>query len=124
MDLCRSVQLNDPELPALMVQYADECLAFKSQANSRRDVAEAMLLVACLTTAGQARASSEAAQESVNDHVYGTAMVFLDHFGIESLDFLQMQGLTERNIGTGIRPWSCLEDFESRIPDDLFSPSL
>ncbi|MEU6106537.1 hypothetical protein [Streptomyces flaveolus] len=121
VDVHRSAVLNDPELPALLVQYADECLASKGQIKSRRDGAEAVLLLVCLTIVGEARLSSETAQASVLNHVYSSVLVFLEYFGIDSMTFLELQGLVDRELGAGAPPWLLLEEFESQLAD-VFSP--
>lgn len=63
---------------------------------------------------------SDAAQENAHDHAHTSAMLFLSDFGIESLDFLQLQARVARGVGP---PWLRLEVFESSLPD-CFPPYL
>ncbi|MFH8974999.1 hypothetical protein [Streptomyces sp. NPDC017890] len=122
VDIHRSTELNDPELADRMVQYADECLACEAQIKSCRDGAEALLLLVQLTNVSEARSSSDPAQASVSNHVYGSAMVFLDRFGVDSTTFLQLQSLVDRETGGGrTPPWSLLEEFERQLAD-VFPP--
>lgn len=117
MDVYRSAQLGDPELSARMVRYADECLAFKDQIKDRGDGLEAALLLVYLTIMSEARYSADAAQWDVCDHVHSSAMVFLADFDIDSIPFLELQGLVAQGTADGAPPWSLLDEFWGQVPD-------
>lgn len=121
VEVHRSVQLNDPDLPALMVQCAGECLAFKDQIKSRRDGVEVMLLLVYLAVVVEQRFRSDTAMADVYDDVFGTAMVFLADFELDSILFLELQGLVEAETGGGVdEPWPLLDVFDSQVPGPCF----
>ncbi|MEU9237622.1 hypothetical protein [Streptomyces subrutilus] len=112
VDVHRAVQLDDPQLPALMVQCADECHAFKGQIEGRRDGAEVMFILVYLTVVFDNRFGSDAATDDVYDEVYSAAMAFLAEFDIDSGAFLHLQTFLDRKTGGGVNaPWPFLDGF-------------
>ncbi|MFF8279941.1 hypothetical protein ACF05T_28210 [Streptomyces lateritius] len=123
MDVHRSVQLDDPGLPALMMRCADECLAFKDQIKSRREGVEVMPLLVYLAVVLENRFRSVKAQEDVYNHVYGAAMVFLADFEIDSVLFLELQSFVEVETDGGVNaPWPSLDAFDSQVLAPCFPP--
>ncbi|MCX5434682.1 hypothetical protein OHU11_41630 (plasmid) [Streptomyces sp. NBC_00257] len=116
MDVHRAVQLDDPELPALMVQCADECLAYKNQIKGRRDGVEVLFILAYLAVVFEGRSQSAAAMEAVYTEVYSTAMAFLEEFSIDSKNFLELQSLLDAQTGGGVNaPWPFLDVFACEV---------
>ncbi|MGW1765922.1 helix-turn-helix domain-containing protein [Streptomyces sp. NPDC002073] len=122
VDVYRSARFNAPDLPARMVQYADECLAFGEQIRSRRDGVEALFLLTYLTVVSEVRSASDAAYASVYHEILGSAMVFLDHGDLDSLVFLEMQGLVERWTRDGGPPWPHYPAFDGELGPEPFPP--
>ncbi|MFD7748064.1 helix-turn-helix domain-containing protein [Streptomyces sp. NPDC059698] len=121
VEVHRSVRLDDPALPALMVRCADECLAFKNRIKSRRDGVEVMLLLVYLAVVLEERYPSDAAVADVYDEVYGTAMVFLADFQIDSLLFHELQWFLEAETEGGVHaPWPSLDAFDGQVPGPCF----
>ncbi|MFI6150304.1 hypothetical protein [Streptomyces sp. NPDC051109] len=117
MEVYRAARLGEPGLSARLVQYADECLAFKDRIKDHDDGVEAALLLVYLTIVSEARYEADAAQWEVYDHVHSSAMVFLADFDIDSLHFLELQGLVARRTSDGTPPWSLLDEFSGEVPD-------
>jgi transcriptional regulator with XRE-family HTH domain len=121
VEVHRSVQLEDPGLPALMVQCADECLAFKSQIKSRRDGVEVMFVLVYLAMVFDERFRSDTAMADVYSEVYSAAIMFLAEFDIDSSLFLPLQWFLADETGGGASaPWSLLDEFDSRVPGPCF----
>ncbi|MFI9004479.1 helix-turn-helix domain-containing protein [Streptomyces sp. NPDC053541] len=112
----RAVRADDPGLPALMVQCAEECHAFKDRIKSPREAVEAMFVLVYLAVVFDDRSPSDPAMEDVYAEVYTAAMVFLAEFDIDSLNFLHLQGFLDGQTSGGvIAPWPLLDAFYGQV---------
>lgn len=118
VDIHRAVQLDDPGLPGLMVQCAEECLAYKDQIKGRPDGNEVMFILIYLVFVFENRfrynAASAVSSEVYNvlsSEVYSTAIYFLAEFDIDSSVFLHLRSILDIRTDGGVNaPWPFLDD--------------
>ncbi|MEV8532130.1 helix-turn-helix transcriptional regulator [Streptomyces sp. NPDC051211] len=122
VDIFQSWAVEDAELPARAVQYADECVEAMDVIHDADGAAEGLLLLAVLTELSELVFEQGKAQEDVSYHIVGNAMAFLDVVAVDSLEFLNVRSTLGRELLGGKFPWSALDDIRDVLREQYFSP--